>query len=242
MTREAVVGVIGGMGPEATLDFMSKVIRCTPAKSDSDHIRMVVDNNGKIPSRIEAILGNGVSPVNELIDVAKRLESYGVDFLVMPCNTAHYYYEEVKRSVKIPVLNMLHLTRKRVTEQIPDIKKVGILASSALLAIGLYQKTFEAVQIEVITPTDSTQQSLMEVIIGVKKGEVTEQSLAIVKGAIEELYRKGVAGVIIGCTELSVLANRISNAPVPLFDASLILAEETVKLAKNWTGSPLNNT
>lgn len=234
MSQEAMVGVIGGMGPEATVDFMMKVIRSTPAQRDSDHIRMIVDNNGKIPSRIEAILGNGVSPVDELIDIAKRLERYGVDFLVIPCNTAHYYYDEVKRAVNIPVLNMIHLTRKRVLKQLPGIKRVGILASSALLSTNLYQEIFQAVGIEIIVPMESIQKSLMEVILAVKKGEVTEHHFGVVKIAIEELFERGVGGVIIGCTELSVLTDKITNTPVPLFDSSLILAEETVKLAKNW--------
>lgn len=236
MSQEAIVGVIGGMGPEATIDFMIKVLRSTPAKTDSDHIRMVVDNNGKIPSRIEAILSNGISPVNEMIDMAKRLESYGVDFLVIPCNTAHYYYEEVKRSVNIPILNILQLTRKRVINQVPGIKRVGILASSAFLATGLYQQTFNIIGIELITPEESIQKSLMNVILAVKEGEVTDHHLIVVKNAIEGLSNNGAESVVIGCTELSVLTDRIIDAPVPLFDSSLILAEETVKLAKNWRG------
>ncbi|MFW6037888.1 MAG: aspartate/glutamate racemase family protein, partial [Desulfonatronovibrio sp.] len=107
---EKIAGILGGMGPEATVDLMNRVIKATPAKDDEDHIRMVVDNNPKVPSRIKALIqGDGSSPGPCLREMARKLESWGVDFLAMPCNTAHFYHQEIQEAVSIPVLDMISL-------------------------------------------------------------------------------------------------------------------------------------
>ena len=89
------IGILGGMGPAATVELMSRIIRQTPAKDDRDHLRMLVDNNPKVPSRIEAIIeGTGADPLPELQRMAQGLEAAGADFLIMACNTAHHYHAE----------------------------------------------------------------------------------------------------------------------------------------------------
>jgi aspartate racemase len=127
--EEKIVGIIGGMGPEATVDLMKRVIRATPAADDIDHIRMVVDNNPKVPSRIKALVERtGESPVPCMAEMARRLTAWGVDFLAIPCNTAHYYYDQVRAAVTIPVLNMVDRTTARVIDENPKIRRVGLLA------------------------------------------------------------------------------------------------------------------
>src|SRR5512139_4144666 len=126
--REKIVGIIGGMGPEATVDLMARVIKATPALDDVDHIRMIVDNNPKVPSRIKAIIeGDGENPIPCLQDMARRLVAWGVDFLAMPCNTAHYYHRDIQESVAIPVLDMVDLAVRDVIIQTPGLKTVGLL-------------------------------------------------------------------------------------------------------------------
>ncbi|MEM6545430.1 MAG: aspartate/glutamate racemase family protein, partial [Pseudomonadota bacterium] len=101
------VGIIGGMGPEATVDLMSRVIALTPATDDADHIPMLVDNNSQVPSRIAALLeGTGTSPEPVLIAMAERLQHMGAQLLAMPCNTAHHYHQAVQAAVQIPFLDM----------------------------------------------------------------------------------------------------------------------------------------
>ena len=103
-----MVGVIGGMGPDATVDLMRRVLAATPANDDIDHVRMIVDNNPQVPSRIKALIDKtGESPGPCMADMGKRLQNYGVDFLVIPCNTAHHYYRNVVDAVRVPVLNMI---------------------------------------------------------------------------------------------------------------------------------------
>ena len=104
------------MGPEATVDLMQRIIRLTPALDDADHIRCIVDNNPKVPSRIKAIIeGDGEDPGPCMADMGRRLESWGADFLVIACNTAHYYYGAVQKAVNIPVINLIEWERRRAT-------------------------------------------------------------------------------------------------------------------------------
>jgi aspartate racemase len=127
------------MGPEATVDLMNRIIRATPASDDVDHIRMVVDNNPKVPSRIRALIeGDGPSPVPVLQGMARKLSAYGVDFLAMPCNTAHYYHQEVQQAVTVPLLDMVELAVQKVVQQYPGVPAVGLLASTAVLSLKIY--------------------------------------------------------------------------------------------------------
>ena len=137
--KEKTAGILGGMGPEATVDLMRRIIAHTDARDDADHVRCIVDNNPKVPSRIKALLeGGGVSPGPCLADMARRLEAWGADFLCMACNTAHNYYGEVRAAVGIPVLNMVELTARAASELAPG-GAAGILASPAVRLTGLYE-------------------------------------------------------------------------------------------------------
>src|SRR3569623_1381486 len=127
---EKVIGVIGGMGPEATVDFMHRLVARTPARDDADHLHVLVDNNPKIPSRIAALIdGTGEDPTPVLCDMALGLQAQGADFLVMPCNTAHTYLPAIARSVSIPTLDMVKLAIQKLAAATPRPKRVGLLAS-----------------------------------------------------------------------------------------------------------------
>ena len=121
--KDKTVGIIGGMGPEATVDLMQRIIRLTPARDDIDHIRCIVDNNPKVPSRIKAIIEKtGEDPGPCMADMGRRLENAGADFLVIACNTAHYYYDAVQKAVSIPVINLIELVSNYVKNEFPDQK------------------------------------------------------------------------------------------------------------------------
>ncbi len=125
--NEKVAGIIGGMGPEATVDLLQRVIKRTPVLDDKDHIRCIVDNDPKIPSRIKAIIeGKGEDPGPYLAKMARQLESWGADFLAIPCNTAHFYYESIANAVNIPVLNLIQLVVNHVKKTDPFCKKIGM--------------------------------------------------------------------------------------------------------------------
>jgi aspartate racemase len=230
-----IVGIIGGMGPEATVDLMSRVISATPAHDDIDHVRMIVDNNPQVPSRIKALIDKtGESPGPCMADMGKRLQNYGADFLVIPCNTAHHYYHQVVDAVSVPVLNMIELTVQRVCRDNPQLRKAGILASTAVLDIGLYHGCFDDKNVATLFPQPTEQADLMTLIQHVKAGQQDAEIIAGFNAAAENLKQQGAQCLIIACTELSVLADELSNQ-LPVYDASQLLAEQIVQNARHRT-------
>lgn len=228
---EKVVGILGGMGPEATVDLMQRIIDLTPADDDHDHVRCIVDNNPKVPSRIKAIIeGNGEDPGPCMADMAKRLESWGADFLAIPCNTAHYYYNAVTDAVQIPVINLLDLVVDHVRETRQSCQTIGVLASTAVLSTRLYEKRFEAIGITVVYPTKKFQDKLLDVIKEVKAGNTSQEIIEIYLEICQSLKLAGVDVAIVACTELGVIKTKV---PLELIDAADILAKKIVAAAKN---------
>jgi aspartate racemase len=229
--KEKIVGILGGMGPEATVDLMQRIIRLTPALDDADHIRCIVDNNPKVPSRIKAIIeGGGEDPGPCMADMGRRLESWGADFLVIACNTAHYYYDVVQQAVNIPVINLIDLVAGYVKDNFPNHRKIGMLASPAVAMTGLYTQRFSRLGIEDVWPDPDHQASLLSIIKAIKKGDTGSPVRDDYKRVAENLMQKGAEISLIACTELSALGG---DLPLPSLDAAEILAIEIVQVATN---------
>jgi aspartate racemase len=207
-------------------------MRLTPASDDIDHIHCIVDNNPKVPSRIKAIIeGTGESPASCMADMGKRLEAYGADFLVIPCNTAHYYHGDVQKAVRVPVLNLISLTAESVLDAVPGVGKVGLLASPAVRITGLYEKLFRSRGVEVVYPAQEDEERLLGLIKDIKagaRGEKVRHDFAAIVSAVGAL---GAEVGIIACTELSVVND--GKFSIPVFDAADILAREIVDIVKH---------
>ncbi len=228
---EKVVGILGGMGPEATVDLMQRIIANTPASDDVDHIHCIVDNNPKIPSRMKAILQTGgEDPGPCMAEMAKKLEQFGADFLVIPCNTAHYYYENVARAVTIPVVNLIDLVVENVLADNPGMTQIGILGSTTIVKTQLYKTLFLKRGVEVVYPDDVMQEMLFNVIKNVKRGQTGKETRQGFSDIGYHLKDKGVSLAILGCTELGIIA---SDLPLDYIDAAEVLAKEVVAVAKN---------
>jgi len=222
---EKVVGILGGMGPEATADLFRRIIRATPAKRDQDHVRVIIDSNPKIPDRTAAIISGGPSPLPEMAKTAKNLEKAGADFIIIPCNTAHYYYEELKKNVGIPILNMVKLTAQTIREKFPNVKKVGLIGTTGTVKARIYDKALERNKVEVIYPPEELQDKVMEAIYNnIKAGRILEGKETIVKVA-NHLVEKGAEMIICGCTEVSLV---LKSGDIPVLDPLQILAETAV--------------
>ncbi len=229
--RRKTVGILGGMGPEATVDLMRRVIAGTPARDDADHIRMLVDSNPRVPSRIEALIDRtGESPVPCLVEMARGLERQGADFLVIPCNTAHHYHAEVAAAVDVPVLNLIGMTARDAGRACPDLARVGLLASSALMRIRLYEPWFEQLGVGVLYPGSGVQRELMALIRAVKTGRYTAPQVAACDRAAEDLQAQGAQCLVVACTELSVVAERL-DTDLPVCDAADVLARAVIREA-----------
>jgi aspartate racemase len=230
-----VVGILGGMGPEATVDLMRRVIAATPARDDVDHIHLLVDNNPKVPSRIAALIdGTGSDPAPAIIEMAKRLEVGGADVLAVACNTAHAYVDQVRSATSIPLLDMVDLTTRRISRTTLKHRSIGLLASSAVAKLGLYHRALSVHGVAVVMPAH--QDVLMELIKAVKRGDSGPRNRDLFAGIAHDLMRESVDMLVIACTELSVLADSLDE-DFPALDALEILAREIVAFGLGGDGA-----
>ncbi len=229
---DKVIGIIGGLGPEATIDLYRKIIIATPAGIEQEHLRVLIDSNPKTPCRIKAILEGGVSSGPVLAEMARGLEKNGADLLVMACNTAHYYYPQIVDAVDIPVLNIIEETVKNIKKQLPGIKRVGIMASHALLQTGLYQEALNHMGLEVIRPSNDEAAEMMAYIFRFKAGSVEDSIQHEVQELAGKLIDNGAQVIIAGCTELPLLIEP-EDLSVPLVDPTEVLARAAVSIAKD---------
>ena len=228
---EKIIGILGGMGPEATIDLFYKIIKSTPAEKDQDHLRIIIDNNPKIPDRTAAILGKGEDPLPALQETARNLEKAGADLIIIPCNTAHYFLPSIQESVKIPILNMIEETAKETQRKTPQIKKVGLLASIGTYKMEIYHQHFKKFNIEVISPEEKDKEEVMKVIYAVKAGDLSEEVKRNILKIAQKLIDKGVEAIITGCTEIPLILKE-GDVPVPIIDPTQVLAKMAIKKAK----------
>lgn len=236
--KERVIGILGGMGPEVTAELFCRIIKATRAKKDQDHLRVIIDNNPKIPDRTKAIISKGPSPLPEMVKTARNLESAGADFIIIPCNTAHYYYEELKKSVRIPVLNMIELTAQVIKKEYPDVKKAGLIATTGTVKTKIYNQALGRIGVKVISPPEDLQKKVMKAIYdNIKAGHVMEGKKIIVNAA-NYLAEKGSEIIICGCSEVSLVLKN-GDLPIPIIDPLQILSEVAVATALRRTPNPV---
>ena len=227
--QRKVVGILGGMGPEATVDLFSKIVRSTPASKDQDHLRIIIDNNPLIPDRQEAILECGSSPVPLMIKTARNLEAAGADFIIIPCNTAHHWIEQIRNAVKISIVDMIEETAEELSRSYPSARTVGLLAATGTLRSGLYQQHLLKKGIRTLCPSDKDQDKLMEAIYDVKAGDMSKSSAAVVQIS-RKLVAAGAEALIAGCTEIPLII-KAGDLSIPIIDTTEVLARRTVQIA-----------
>ena len=202
------VGVVGGVGPAATVDFIHKVVRATPARRDQDQIMLMIEHNPQIPDRTENLISNGPDPTISLYATCKKLEAGGADIIAIPCNTAHAFVERIQPYLAVPIVNMLTVTVRYLRETFPALRAVGVLATSGTVASGVYQNALESQGLRQVVPGPALQARVMEAIYGkegVKAGFTTGQCQKDISDAIDGLVAEGVEVIILGCTELPLL-------------------------------------
>ncbi|RKD33458.1 aspartate/glutamate racemase family protein [Thermohalobacter berrensis] len=195
------LGIIGGMGPLATVNLFKRIVFLTDAKKDQEHLEIIIDNNTSIPDRTSYILGKGENPKNELIKSAKTLEKAGAEYLVMPCNTAHYFYNDIAKEINIPLLNMIEETTNHVIEYYRS-KKIGLLSTEGTSKSGVYDKYFNKHHINLYKLDKEKQRYVSKFIYDIKEG-CEERSIYNFKNVLIELKKSDIEVLILGCTELS---------------------------------------
>ncbi len=228
-TQKKTVGIIGGMGPLATADLFEKITRLTKADKDSKHIHVIIDSDTNIPDRTAAILGQGPEPTKELIAAAKRLENAGADILLMPCNTAHYFYPAIQAATKCPILHMLRLTAEEIKSRGPI--KVALLATDGTVKTGIYARLFEEYGIDYMLPEPEEQRLVMSLIYdGIKADNELYFDTAPITAALNAMLRRGADAFVLGCTELPI-AFEDFELDFPAIDPTYVLAKNAVLAA-----------
>jgi aspartate racemase len=225
--NDKIVGVLGGMGPAATVDFMATVIAFTPAETDQDHVHMIVDNNPTIPERQDAILRDGASPGPAMAAMAKRLRDAGADFLVIPCNTAHAFSSQVSAAVDIPLLSIIDVT----VAACGAFDKVGLLATEGCLRSMIYQNAFEKIENELILPSEDELREFMDLTFRIKRGDKGADVTAGMLQLSNALVERGAQAIIAGCTEIPLVLHE-SMLEIPLISSTDELAKHTVAYAR----------
>lgn len=222
------IGVLGGMGPEATVVYMQRVIALTHAADDADHIPLIVDSNTQVPSRIAALIdGTGEDPTPTLTQMARKLEAYGAEALAMPCNTAHAYHAPVAAAVDIPFINMVALSAE-VAGKISKSARIGMLASPATRLARVFDAPMDAVGLVPLWPREEAP--ILAAIRAIKRSSRDASARAAAEHAVRELAAAGCGAVLIACSEFSIIAEDLA-ADIPLIDTIDVLAAATVALA-----------
>ncbi len=240
MAASFKLGIVGGVGPAATVDFMGKVVRNTPALKDQEHIKMVVEQNPQIPDRTENLLHDGADPTVALYATCRRLELDGADAIAIPCNTAHAYVERIQPHLGVPIVNMLTETVRHIVERYGAGTKVGLLATSGTVESLVYHEVASD-QLELLVPDATHQQMVMNAIYGphgVKAGYTKGQCEELLRAAIRYLFLQGATVQILGCTELPLIFEQNeyfevdARCHVSLVDPTDVLARRCVQLAQ----------
>ncbi len=221
------LGVIGGMGPEATSYYYENIIAHTKAEKDQDHIDMVILSHAAMPDRTQAIMsGRGDALVSLLCSDARTLESLGVSNIAITCNTSHYYYDEIQNAVKIPVIHMIRESVAYAAGEFADVKKIGIMATDGTIHSKIYHRECEKLGITPVSPSPERQKDVMSLIYeDIKRGKSGDR--AKFDRVISELLRKGCDAVILACTELSVFKWK-HEIPSICLDAMDVLVRESI--------------
>ena len=225
-----IIGIIGGMGPAATIDLYKKIVENTPAEKDQEHIHVIIDSYPQIEDRTEYILYGGKNPAPRLIESAKRLESAGADALIMPCNTAHYFAKDIEKEVNIPLIHIVKCSAEAVKNNYPKTKKIGLIATTGTIKAGVYGNILKEYGFETITLPEKIENNIMDCIYkGVKAGKTEEYSI-LFQQCIDEIADLGADLLIAGCTEIPLLMPYVKTK-LPAIDATYELACAAVKFA-----------
>lgn len=197
------LGILGGLGPMATVYFYDMLVRHTKATCDQDHLDVIINSRASTPDRTSYILGQSTeNPFDIMARDAQRLVTFGADVLAIPCNTAHYFYDRLNETISVPILNMVEETALEAKAR--GCCRVGILATSGTVQTGTYSRMCERHGLEFVCPDESHQQDLMNVIYGdIKQGK--RPDMARFFAVADSLKREGCTRVILGCTELSII-------------------------------------
>jgi len=223
------IGILGGMGPEASIDLYQRIIKLSQEKynaiQDTDYPPIIINSIG-----LDGFDETGITDLekvkNQLINEALILEKAGADFIVMPCNTTHVFHEEIQGKLKIPFLNLVEKTANRVSE-----KFVGILSSESTKTFGLYKNPIIRSGKRVLETTDQEQSKINQAVASAMSGKDIDMQKKVISSILNRMISDGAKSIILGCTEIPLIIKQ-QDTPHLIYDTSQILAEETLSFSR----------
>lgn len=235
--EELVVGVIGGMGPQATADFLTKLVRATPVSQEQEHLHVLIDSNPKVPDRNLAIARASNLPGPVLAAMAKTLQDSGAGFLVMPCNTAHAFESSIREGISIPFINMVEEACDVCVRDHPSVNRIGVLAAPGCIGAGLYQSALAKRGMETLLLNHDDQQRFNAILYRIKLKGPSQEVRSEMQALGDILIASGADAIVAGCTEVPLVLEQ-SKLSRPLIDATWNLALRCVRYARHLEPIP----
>lgn len=202
-----MLGVLGGMGPMATVDFVKRIVEKSPAQSDQEHIPMIISNNPIIPDRTKCILEQGEDPLNTMLNNLMSLKQSGATRMVIPCNTAHYWLSSLN-DADVPFISIIDAVIDEANRR--KMNKIGVLATTATVKTGIYSDAIAQAGMDFLLPSEEAQKQVMDGIYAVKAGRILEGK-ELMEPVFDQLIKQGADGVILGCTEIPLAFDTIAD-------------------------------
>jgi len=225
------VGILGGMGPHATVAFMDQLLQLTPAERDSDHLHLIVDSHPHIPSRTRHLLYGETSPVPGMIEACRKLAAYPVDFIAVPCNSACGFIDEVRAALPVPILDIVEITAQGLVAEHPSVRSAAVIGGHVTYKKQSYRRFLEAAGVRYIDHDEATQSQIEGLITKIK---LLDTGPAVVRSCVDVVERLrdgyGAESIILGCTEFGCI--NLPDPSVPMVDSSYELAKHIVEKVK----------
>ena len=234
-----LVGILGGMGPAATVDFYAKLLAATPATGDQEHLRVMIWADPTVPDRSAAIVAGGEDPTPKLIEGARQLQRAGAAFYVVPCNGAHAFLPQVRAAVDLDYVSLIEVTAAQVANLVGG-GGAGLIGTDATLASGLYTNALSKVGVQPVVPSQDAQKTVMDSVYAVKAGGVSDRQREKLVDVAHGLVADGADVIVAACTEIP-LALTPDVSPRPLIDPAVLLADAAVAEAAKWAKKPQRN-
>jgi aspartate racemase len=216
------------MGPEATADFYRQVIALTPADRDQEHIPTIIYSHTAVPDRTESIMKGRHDCLSPLLEGVAFLEQAGAEAIAIPCNTAHYYIEEMRAATPMTILSIIEETVGAVLAAKCVLRRIAVFGTEGIRMTNLYGRALEAFGVDCLYPEVAAQKRIMDIISSVKSGQAGAAERDELLAMAEDLRKAGAEALLLGCTELPILL-RDQDAGLPLYDSTSILAKAAVR-------------
>ncbi len=228
------LGILGGMGPLATADFLRKIVEHTPASNDQEHLPVLLYGDCTTPDRTASIIGEGVSPLPYMLKGVSFLCQAGVGAICIPCNSTHYWYEQIEAASSVPVLHIAKASVAHLQKVNPEARTIGVMSTLGTYRAGIYTEPLLRMGYEVVSPTKEEFDTLVTPGISMVKANRINEAETLFQISANRLLERGAQAIILGCTEIPLgMQQPCHLAPEIYVDSTDALAYSAIDFIKH---------